>query len=283
MGSFAKASAVCERALGVRVSTQTVCRVTEAAGAALPEAPPTPTAVEPGGRLWGSCDGTSVNTREDGWRELKAYRFEHGQDGQRVCLADAALERTEAFFPRVRRGAAALRAGDADAVLFVADAAAWIDQGLRINLPTATRIIDIYHAYSHVHDAAKALFGEGSDKAAAWGKTWCEQLRLRGGRAVWDRLRRTRWRYASGTLPGSPPRDALDRLLGYLDRHAAHLDYPRYLGRGWPISSGPMESTCKQLGLRLKGCGMRWNQRNVTPMARLLCRWHTDQPLTQAA
>lgn len=106
-----------------------------------------------------------------------------------------------------------------------------------------------------------------------------EQLRLEGGAGVWDWLRRTRWRYE----PSSPARRGLEQLLGYLERHAPHLDYPAYIRRGWPISSGPMESACKQLGLRLKGCGMRWNQENVTPMARLVCRWNTGQPLKDAA
>lgn len=281
MASFAKASSVCEQVVGVKVSPQTLCRVTESAGRRLPPTPrqvPACERVTSGGVLTGSCDGTSVNTREDGWRELKAYRFEHGEGKAQVRLADAALEKTGAFFPRVRAGAAALGAGDAGRLFFVADAAAWIDEGLRINLPTATRIIDIYHAYQHIHTAAQGMF-EREEKITDWAGLWCEQLRLEGGRAVWDRLRRTRWRYASG----SPPRRALDQLLGYLDRHAEHLDYPAYLRHGWPISSGPMESQCKQLGLRLKGCGMRWNRANVTPMARLLCRWHTNHPLTAAA
>jgi len=48
------------------------------------------------------------------------------------------------------------------------------------------------------------------------------------------------------------------------------MDYPRYRREGIPISSGPMESTCKQLGLRLKGPGMRWREDNLTPMATLI-------------
>lgn len=279
MASFAKAQRVCKQVLCVSVSTQTVCRTTEAAGRTLETTPAACEPVEVGARVTGSCDGTSVNTRQRGWRELKAYLFEHGQASQRVRLSDATLEPTDVFFPRIRQAAITLKAGAAERLFFVADAAAWIDEGLRTNLPTATRIIDIYHAYQHVHDAAKGLFADDESKASAWANTWCDQLRLEGGRVVWDRLRRTRWRYKSG----APPRIALEQLLGYLDRHGDHLNYPSYIRRNWPISSGPMESTCKQLGLRLKGPGMRWNHHNVTPMARLLCRWFDDRPLTQAA
>ena len=37
-----------------------------------------------------------------------------------------------------------------------------------------------------------------------------------------------------------------------------------------------MESFCKQIGLRLKGPGMFWSVRNVTPMAMLVSRWTLD-------
>mgnify|MGYP007030112761 FL=1 len=37
-----------------------------------------------------------------------------------------------------------------------------------------------------------------------------------------------------------------------------------------------MESFCKQIGLRMKGPGMRWNQANVSPMASLVSRWSLD-------
>jgi len=42
------------------------------------------------------------------------------------------------------------------------------------------------------------------------------------------------------------------------------------------ISSGPMESFCKQLGLRLKGPGMRWSTSSIDPMAALVSRWALD-------
>jgi len=72
-------------------------------------------------------------------------------------------------------------------------------------------------------------------------------------------------------------RKALAGLIGFLERHATHMDSPTYERAGWPISSGPMESFCKQLGGRLKGPGMRWSIRNVTPMAALVSLWANDE------
>lgn len=52
------------------------------------------------------------------------------------------------------------------------------------------------------------------------------------------------------------------------------MDYPRYLKENIPISSGPMESTCKQLRLRMEGRGMRWSKDNVTAMGTMICLWN---------
>ena len=39
------------------------------------------------------------------------------------------------------------------------------------------------------------------------------------------------------------------------------MDYSRYRDQGWPIGTGMMESSCKQLvGMRLKGPGMHWTE-----------------------
>ncbi len=62
-------------------------------------------------------------------------------------------------------------------------------------------------------------------------------------------------------------------MLGYLDNNADRMDYPTYERSGYPISSGPMESFCKQLGRRLKGGGMQWSGANVGPMAAKVSLW----------
>ena len=74
-------------------------------------------------------------------------------------------------------------------------------------------------------------------------------------------------------LRSRPRRETLRRLLVYLGNQADRLDYPTYEAMGWPISSGPMESYCKQLGGRLKGPGMCWNHAAVNPMASLVTLW----------
>ena len=263
---FAHAADVSRQLLGVKLSPTTLSQLCHEAGrrGAASDAPPTRAVC---GTLVGSCDGTMVHTREAGWRELRAYRFDDDR-GRRI--SGAVLEKAQRFIPRLREVALSQHADQVKRFVFVSDAAEWIKQGVAEFLPEAqTHVIDIYHAYQHVHAAAAVIYGQGSERALAWAKRWCDELRLRGGRAVRDRLKHARF--------DTPQRQAaLDQLLAYLHRHAPHLDYPRYRRDHIPISSGPMESTCKQLGLRLKGPGMRWNRDNVDPMAHLISLW-TDK------
>ena len=266
LGGFAKGSKVCEKALGIKLDEETVRTLCLKEGHRVLESPPIPPPVPQDADLVGSCDGTMVNTLQDGWRELKAYRFEHV--GGRH--AGAYLESAEEFMPRVRKAALAMKASRAGRMIWVSDAAEWIDKGISVQLPDAKRIVDIWHARQHIHEAARKIFGEGTAEAQRWGRRYSEELRQDGGRGVWHSLRRVRYKDLAR-------QEALEALLGYLDRHADRLDYPTYERFGYPISSGGMESFCKQLGQRLKGPGMRWSIPNVNPMAALVCLWTQDE------
>jgi hypothetical protein len=232
--------------------------------------PAAPPAVAENTDWVGSCDGTMVHTRELGWKELKAYRFECDAG----VHARAFLEPIEPFAPRMRQAALAMRIGRAGRSFFVSDAADWIRCSVEVQLPMAQWIVDIWHAYQHIHNAARKIYGEGSSQGSTWAETWCPELRLGGARGVRNRLRRVCYKDADR-------QKALEELLGYLSRHLDHMDYPTYIQNGYPISSGPMESFCKQLGSRLKGRGCRWKKDNVTPMATLVSLWSGQKEWTE--
>ena len=65
-------------------------------------------------------------------------------------------------------------------------------------------------------------------------------------------------------------REAYGAAVRYFENHAKNMDYPRYLENGWPIGSGPVESTCKNaVKRRLDGCGMRWRPPGSDAVCRL--------------
>lgn len=266
MGSFEKAAASSQKLLGMRVSKDAIAHLCRREGIKAGSVAPAVAPVAAGADLVGSCDGTMVNTRQEGWKELKGYLWKHEQG----VLGRAYLESVEDFGPRLRQSALALGVGQAGRAIFVSDAAEWIDRAVAVQLPMAKRIVDIWHAYQHVHEAARKIHGEGTPQAKAWAQRWCEHLREHGGHVTWHCLRRVRYE-------DTDRQEALDALLGYLDRNADRMDYPTYERGGYPISSGPMESFCKQLGRRLKGGGMRWSKANVSPMATMVSLWSTDE------
>jgi len=263
LASFAKAEASCRKLLGVRVSANYIRRLCQDEGRRVGASPPEVSA-EPRPDVVGSCDGMMVHTRQAGWKEVKAYQFRYGDQ----TFGRAHLESSDRFLPRIRQAARAMRMGRASRLFWVSDAAAWIDKGISVHLPNAIRIVDIWHAEQHVHEASREIFGEGTPRARQWARRYCRELGHHGGWVVWHSLRRVRYKQASRQA-------ALDALLVFLERNADRMDYPSYVRGGWPISSGPMESFCKQLGQRLKGPGMRWSLGNVDPMAALVSLWST--------
>jgi hypothetical protein len=269
LASFDKAEVVARRLLLVPLDDDRIRRTCLRVGWELtqPGAEPPPP-VEPGHLLVGSCDGTMVHTRQESWREIKGFRFEH--PGGR--WGGAFLEKAPAFTPRLKISARQLAADQAGTCLFISDAAEWIVRAVARELPGWTHILDFYHATEHVQACGEVLYGIESVRAARWTRYWSHRLKRHGAAYVGDRLADLAGSY--GFHPSQRRKQkAVLALVRYLRKHQGQMDYPAYLARGWPIGSGPMESFCKQLGLRLKGSGMRWNLASVTPMAQLVTRW----------
>jgi hypothetical protein len=269
LASFDKAETVARRLLLVPLDDDRIRRTCLQVGWELTrQETAVPPAAEPGGLLVGSCDGTMVHTRQESWREIKGFRFEH--PGGR--WGGAFLEKAPAFTPRLRTAARQLAAEQAGTCLFVSDAAEWILRAVAKELPGWTHILDFYHATEHVQACGEVLYGIESRKAACWTRYWSRRLKQYGAAYVGDHLADLSGSY--GFHPAQRPKQkAVLTLVRYLRKHQHQMDYPAYLARGWPIGSGPMESFCKQLGLRLKGPGMRWNLTSVSPMAQLVTHW----------
>lgn len=133
----------------------------------------------------------------------------------------------------------------------------------------AIHIIDFWHACQHVHEAGRNIHGEGTDKAAKWSQRYKCFLIEQGGLALLKRLKKTRYKDADR-------QEKLDKFIGYLSRNHPQMRYDEYIANAYPISSGPMESFCKQPGQRLKGPGMRWSRENADPMAAMASAWSND-------
>lgn len=266
--SFDKGQVVLEQLAGVRVDDEAVRQACLREGHRRAGDAVLCPRVSEGDPLVGSCDGTMVHTRENNrWREIKAMRFEHAGG----VHSGAFLESADAFTPRLKHVAQQLGSERAGRCVFVSDCAEWIIRGVAEHLPGFVHVADYYHAAQHVHAAGEAVYGKESLKARRWSRHMSRRLRERGAVELSDKLRRLALFY-----PDPEHQRAVLDLCGYLDKHASKMDYGRFGREKIPIDSGAMESFCKQLGLRMKGRGMRWSVRNVTAMARLVSRWSSD-------
>lgn len=264
--SFAKAQLLAGKLLQVQIDDDTIRRSCEAAGQQALSAPPQPRPAKEGELLCGSCDGTMVNTREDRWREVKAARFRH--DGGEYALAT--LEGVEGFVPKLTRLAKALEG--AGKPVFVSDCAEWITRAVAAHLPGWKHVADYWHATQHLTPVAEALYDqEQLPERQDFLQYFSQELRVAGGTQLAEELRQSAMSYEDL----KQQRAVLD-LAKFFDKHAPRMDYPQYLREGLPVDSGAMESLCKQLGLRMKGPGMRWSTRNVSAMAYLVAKWAVD-------
>jgi hypothetical protein len=126
--------------------------------------------------------------------------------------------------------------------------------------------LDWYHLAEHVHQAAAAVFGEGSAGAKAWADAPKTELWEGRADAVWAAAQ------AQAARVRSPAKKAaLRELRTYPENNRPRVDYPRYRALGLPVGSGQVEAPRKTLvGARCKLAGMRnWTYAGAEAVLRL--------------
>jgi hypothetical protein len=293
--SFAATSEHLHELLGVDVGRETVRTLVEGHGRQMArfQAEDTASAQEfqkAAGQVEFTTDAGKVNTREEGWKDLKIAviaKREAGEPGtpdgwksQRLPAATMVLafaliapakEFRKSWRPWLRRLGVAYLA----TVHVLGDGAGWIWKAVQRSLTGCVQTLDFFHACQHLSTCADRLFGEGTSEA---------RVAYERGR---DLLVRQGWAgvcHWAGELLGVADeaererrRRPTERLLNYFAKHTQRLNYAERLRSGRAIGSGQVEGKAKTLGLRLKRRGARWNRRNVQPMASLVCVRHTAQ------
>ena len=131
---------------------------------------------------------------------------------------------------------------------FTANRAAWIWR-LAVDLfPTATQIVDWYHACQHLAEASTARFPNAPDLA----QSWLKRLKTH----LWQgEIQQIIAQLHTAELP-----------THYFEEHQHRMDYPRFNALAYPLGSGTIESGVKQYKQRLCGTGMRWSRTGLTRM-----------------
>ena len=146
-----------------------------------------------------------------------------------------------------------------------------MDEFMRVYFPRAELVLDFYHAAEHLNELANAL--SGADEAGALARQWCHQLKHEGGAAVLATLEAVDLRGRKAEV-----REKHRLVTGYVRNNLGRMDYPRYRANGWLIGSGHVESACKGIiGLRLKGCGMRWSEAGADAVCHLRALFKSEK------
>lgn len=287
--SFAKASEHLDEMLGVRIAPEAVRTLVEAHGRAMATFQPTDEATAAAfrradGDVEFATDAGKVNTREDGWKDLKIaviLKRPAGESatpdewdsrvlpGATVVLAFAMIATSKVFRRTWRVPLRRLGVRTWAAVHALGDGAGWIWKSVNRVLTGSTQTLDIYHACEWLSACAQRIFGEATAEAHAAFERGRSLLLHDGwpGLCAWvaDLLA------VEESAERERRRKATDKLLAYFAKHVERLNYRDMLSHGRAIGSGAVEGQAKTLGLRLKSRGARWNLGNVRPMASLVC------------
>ena len=147
------------------------------------------------------------------------------------------------------------------------DGAQWNWEFFATHYPEAVWVLDFYHAATHLHTAAEAIFSPGPE-AEEYYERWRTALRAQDD-GVTQLLRSLLYYRNRGALAASA-QQALDTELNYFRQHAQLMQYADFRAAGLPIGSGVTEAGCKELiKARFGRSGMRWKRGSGAPLLQL--------------
>jgi hypothetical protein len=181
----------------------------------------------------------------------------------------------EAFGVLLKEHAKQVAFEQAQQSISLTDGAKWIAaQICQMLLLIKTMLLDFYHLSQHVHEAAHCCLGE-TPQAAEWAAARLKEIKEVGVAPVLAAIDALEKKVRSRAK-----RQSLRKLRDYVVSRIEMLDYRTALANGWDIGSGPTEAMCKNLTLRLKRPGMKWDGDHAGPMMNLIGLYESGQAKT---
>jgi hypothetical protein len=150
-------------------------------------------------------------------------------------------------------------------VIVLGDGAPWIWNVAAELFPRRVEILDWYHADEHISVVARLLYGDGTEKAAAWRTTQLDRFATDGVDQVIEGLR-----FLGAHQRAQGKRKAVDDLHRYLTTNRDRMRYQTFRAAGYAIGSGAVESAVSHVvQQRMKRVGMRWRAAGADAMLAL--------------
>jgi hypothetical protein len=295
---FATASDLLHQVNGLRYSTSSCRRLTEAVGAFLQaqhaggQAVPLPVPPSwdfslpqrdgqkfPGTVAYAGMDAFAVPTRAKGqvdWKMLYVGLLYDPGKQHTLYLTDYDFER---LAKTMRLYAVALGLGRAETLVAITDGGNGLQRVLRQGVSGAVVcVLDWWHLSQRLHDVGGLLYEQDAGAARAWAQARETTLWEKGGAALVEELDRL------GCPQEATPEAQQEwrKLRQHVWENRHRTDYPGYRAKGWDVGSGPTEAGCKVLGGRLKGAGMRWLQGRSSEVAALKALYASGMGLWDA-
>ena len=224
------------------------------------------------GRLYIECDGSMLLIRGEGWKEIKlgmvfSDNMVINRNNPRHIIAEkeyvAYLGSAEEF--KKMLWATAVRNGceKVKEVVIIGDGAAWIWNMASELFPEAIKILDYYHFSEHVHECAKAIYGEDEVNKTRWVKEIIDGISE-------GKIDETINNIKTQNYENEEIQLNIKNLETYLENNRDRIKYKDYKDKGYFIGSGAIEGGNKcVIQNRLKQAGMRWNKDGAQYIASL--------------
>lgn len=158
----------------------------------------------------------------------------------------------------------ALRGGLARAKekLVLGDGIAWIWNLKAHRWPEARELLDFWHGGQHLWNLGRACNAMNEAKAQPWVEKRLHRLAHGQEQKVLKEISAIR---SFGGQTGKMVRKEKNYFAGQSKR----MNYQAIADRGWPIGSGPVESSCRQDQRRFKGPGQSWTRKGFANLSAL--------------
>ena len=207
----------------------------------------------------------------EAFKEMKIGLF---YDQSKAHVFTFATQEDHASFGRLmEKHADQLALAEAPTLVSITDGAPWIRNRILEHLPypDESGLLDFYHLSEHIWDTAKCCLGE-SDEARKWAEDQRHEIKHVGPAGVLAAIATLDKKVRS-----TRKKKSLRLLRNYLRERWEMVDYRRALASGWDIASGPTEAMCKNLTLRLKRTGMKWDPSNAAALMNLVALRESGQ------
>jgi len=223
-----------------------------------------PIQLEEGESLYIEADGSTLLTREDGWKEAKLGRiFKSGaiynESENRNWIKSSEYVATLGSHKEFEERMSTLIDDPyrkwKDRLVFINDGARWQWKWIDAEYPEAIKILDFYHAMENIGKYVSVSITK--NKITEYMEKLGNALKRDGVNEVLKMLEKI-------PRKSKIKEEKYQTLLTYINHNKERMDYPKYLKQGLLIGSGAIESAHRTvLQKRMKQSGQRWSKKGL--------------------